>query len=179
MRSKEGLLIRGVKRLALIRYRIDLTITRRIRAFTDRPAFELGGACNCCGKCCETPTIPIHPALFYFKSVRWLTVKWQNAVNGFEFLDENRYMKHLVFRCRHWDPHTKRCHVYRTRPGMCRDYPRNLLDDPAPEFLDGCGYYTVLKNAQKMRDALINSGLPDDKIKELSQKLHLDHEPSE
>jgi Fe-S-cluster containining protein len=138
----------------------------------------MGGGCNCCGQCCETPTIPINPILFYFKSVRWVVIKWQDAVNGFEFKGENRFLKHLVFRCRHWDTFTKRCHVYHTRPGMCRDYPRNLLDDAVPEFLEGCGYYPVLRNAQKMRDALVSSGLPDEKVKELAKMLHLDHDQS-
>jgi Fe-S-cluster containining protein len=38
----------------------------------------------------------------------------------------------FVFECTHFDRITRRCDSYASRPGMCRDYPRVLLDQAAP-----------------------------------------------
>ena len=100
-------------------------------------------------------------------------VTWHRMINGFEFLQADRRQKCLVFRCTHWDPATKHCDSYESRPGMCRDYPRNLLDAPRPIFLVGCGYGAILKNSTMMDAALADVGLPEDKLQALKQKLYV------
>jgi len=86
---------------------------------------------------------------------------------------EDRKTKCLVFRCTHLDPATRQCDSYDSRPGLCRDYPRNQLDFVNPEFLDGCGYQAVLKNTEKLTASLENLDLPREKLNALKQQLHL------
>ncbi len=117
--------------------------------------------------------IRIYAPLFYFKSVRWVLRTWHHLVNGFEYIGNNRRDKVLIFRCTHWDPDTKLCDSYSSRPGMCRDYPRNLIYTCDPVFLESCGYYAVSKNAEKMREALKELNLPPDKLAALQAKLHV------
>lgn len=164
---------RAVKRIARIRYAVDLEITRRLRG---RRRFRLEGTCNRCGKCCRTPTIQVFPLILYMKHIRRLILAWHRVINGFRLLREDRKSRVLIFRCTHWDPKTGLCDSYESRPGMCRDYPRILLESPQPEFFDTCGYYPVLNNAARMRRALENLGLPEERLSELERDLHLDGE---
>ena len=106
-------------------------------------------------------------------STRWIILKWHKLVNGFEILGENRQMKCFIFKCTHWDPETKLCDSYDSRPGLCRDYPRNLIDTTDPVFMKDCGYYAVRKNAESMEKALDDLDLPEENLRELKQKLHL------
>jgi hypothetical protein len=68
---------------------------------------------------------------------------------------------------------TKQCDSYDSRPGMCRDYPRNLLYSALPEFLPECGYSAVYKKGEGLRKALEQANLPPEKYQELVQKLRL------
>jgi Fe-S-cluster containining protein len=67
----------------------------------------------------------------------------------------------------------KLCACYRTRPGVCRHYPRNLLDSPNPEFLETCGYYPHYRNADAFKEALDECELDPQKRAEIERKLHL------
>ena len=136
---KDGLGLKAFKFISRLRYQTDLRLTRKIKSVRGEQFYRLTGSCRSCGKCCETPMIPVFPLLFFFKSVRWAIVTWHRMIYGFEFLHADQRQKCLVFRCTHWDPVTKHCDSYESRPGMCRDYPRNLLDSPHPVFLEGCG----------------------------------------
>jgi uncharacterized cysteine cluster protein YcgN (CxxCxxCC family) len=170
---KDGLGRKAFKFISRLRYQTDLNLTRKIKSARGEQFYRLTGSCRSCGKCCETPMIPVFPLLFFFKSVRWAIVTWHRMINGFEFLQADRRQKCLVFRCTHWDPVTKHCDSYETRPGMCRDYPRNLLDSPQPVFLEGCGYGARLKNSTLMDAALTDAGLPEDRLQALKQQLYV------
>ena len=169
----DGTIRKTIKRIALVCYSIDLKSTRAIQALRGEPLYRLHGFCNQCGACCQSPMIPIFPALFFIKSFHWLIRAWHRWVNGFEFIGEDRKNKILIFRCTHWDPHTKLCDSYDTRPGMCRDYPRNLVYSTDPNFLNQCSYYAVDKNAECMRAVLEDLNLPPEKLEALKQKLHV------
>ncbi len=171
---KDGPIRRVLKRVALIRYTIDLGFTRWILRRRGEPRYRMTGSCNGCGKCCETPIIPVSRLVFRLRSLRWMTLAWHRWVNGFEPVGEDPRFKLFIFRCTHYDPVTKQCDSYGSRPGMCRDYPRNLLYEAMPEFLPECGYSAVHKNAQGFRGALEQTGLPPDKVRELARKLRLD-----
>ena len=60
-------------------------------------------------------------------------------MNGFELVRSDEESWTFVFRCTHFDPATRSCDSYGSRPGLCRDYPRLLLWQPNPELLPGCG----------------------------------------
>ncbi|QRK12177.1 YkgJ family cysteine cluster protein [Archangium violaceum] len=171
---RDGLIRRAIKRLALIRYTIDLSLTRLVLRAQGEPRYRLTGACNGCGRCCETPVIAVSRPVFHLRSLRWLTLTWHRLVNGFEYVSEDRRHKLFVFRCTHYDPVTKQCDSYDSRPGMCRDYPRNLAYSALPEFLPECGYSAVYKKGEQLRQALEKANLPPEKYEELVRKLYLE-----
>ena len=177
---QDGLIRKSLKYAARIRYAADLKLTRLLKSARSRSPYRLAGSCLQCGQCCEKPTIRIFPLLFYLKSLRWIIITWQRSVNGFEFIEENRGDKCLVFRCTHLDPVTKRCDAYGSRPGMCRDYPRNQLDYAVPVFFDGCGYRAELRNAEKFDAALEALNLPPEAVQQLKHDLQLkvEHPPA-
>jgi Fe-S-cluster containining protein len=170
---RDGPIRRAVKRLALVRYTIDLAFTRLLLRARGEPRYRLTGACNGCGRCCETPVISVSRPVFLLRSLRWLTLTWHRVVNGFEYVSEDRRGRLFVFRCTHYDAVTKQCDSYDSRPGMCRDYPRNLMYSALPEFLPECGHSAVYKKGGQLRMALLKANLPPEKYEELVRKLHL------
>lgn len=74
---------------------------------------------GCTGDCC---------ADFY------LDPEIQLAVMGGQEVDDQTIRVMLIplgedhFTCRHWNPETKLCGIYETRPAMCRDFPEK--DNP-------------------------------------------------
>jgi len=170
---RDGLLRRAIKRIALLRYTVDLAFTRLLLRARGEPRYQLTGACNGCGRCCETPVIQVGTLVYRLRSLRWLTLTWHRVVNGFEHIDTDRRAKLFVFRCTHYDPATRQCDSYDSRPGLCRDYPRNLLYEPLPEFHDECGYSAMYKRAEGLRRSLERANLPPEKLAELKKKLHL------
>lgn len=159
-----------MKTAARWRYLADLKITRLLH----RPSFLLAGSCRCCGSCCRRPSIRTVPLLLYFRTLRRLLVGWHCRVNGFQLERMDRKEGLLVFRCTHFDPATGLCDSYQSRPGICRDYPANLLDSPEPEFFEACGFRAVARNAESFARALQEAGLPPDTLAELKKKLHLE-----
>jgi hypothetical protein len=57
---------------------------------------------------------------------------------------------------------------------MCRDYPRNLLWQPSPEMLPGCGYRATPPNAPGLRASLSRLPLSPGQREKLRQGLRLD-----
>ena len=82
-------------------------------------------------------------------------------------------IERFIFRCTHWDSETKQCDSYESRPGMCRDYPRNLAYSSNPVFFPHCGFYARDINAENMEEALDDLALPAPDLEELKEKLHL------
>jgi Fe-S-cluster containining protein len=106
--------------------------------------------------------------------LRRLFLAWQRHVNGFELQGRDVPGRSYVFRCTHFDPATRSCDSYDSRPGMCRDYPRALLWQPRPEMLVGCGYRPVAPNAAALRRALQAQDLTEEQRERLARGLFLD-----
>ena len=170
---KDGPIRTFVKRIALGMYTIDLKATRLLRATEGERRYRLGGSCNGCGLCCETPMVRVNSTLFYFRSYRWILNTWHRIINGFELIRLDMRNRILVFRCTHYDPVTKQCDSYHSRPGRCRDYPRNLLASPRPQFLSECSYFAVDRSAARYRQALERFPIPEEKREELLARLYL------
>jgi Fe-S-cluster containining protein len=170
---KDNFSRRIIKRVARWRYETDLSFTRWLMEKRgDGPDFELKGQCNGCGGCCTTPMIRVHTVIFFARSTRWLLLAWHRVVNGFEFIDESRRDRTFIFRCTHYDPKTRLCDSYDSRPGMCRDYPRNLLYSCNPTFLQECSHYAESKNARRIRQSLEDLGLSEEEREALAARLH-------
>lgn len=169
---KDGPVKGAIKRVALIRYRIDLWVARAIRRRTRPPRYRLAGECNGCGACCETPMIQTNAAFFRLRTTRWLILTWHRVVNGFEHIRDEPKSRAFVFRCTHFDPVTKHCDSYDSRPGMCRDYPTNLLEAGYPQFPGECSHYAIDNNAERFNAALEKLNLPPEKLEALKTRLH-------
>jgi Fe-S-cluster containining protein len=109
-----------------------------------------------------------------WSSLRRLVLWWQQAVNGFEHTATLPGDRLLVFRCTHFDPATRSCDSYDSRPGICRDYPRHQLHQANPAFLPGCGYRAVARNAAGLKSALARVPMDDDRRAKLEKDLRLE-----
>ncbi len=143
---------------------------RRARAGTP---WVLQGDCGGCASCCEAPSIAVGPVVYFVPVVRHLFLWWQRAVNGFEFTRGERKARAFVFRCTHFDAVTRRCDSYDTRPGMCRDYPRMLLEQANPELFPSCGYRAVAKNGEAMLASLRAAGVEGEQLVQITRRLRL------
>lgn len=170
---KDGPVRAAVKALALACFSFDLALSRGLGRLRRPPDFRLGGACQGCGACCETPMIRTHFAVFALRSLRWCFLAWQRHVNRFELVAADRASRTWTFRCHHFDPVSRRCDSYGTRPGMCRDYPRALLASSDPQLLPGCGFRAVARNAAALRASLATADLPAERRAELERRLHV------
>lgn len=162
-----------VRRLAALCYRVDTAVTRWIKDRQGDILYEVRGSCQGCGGCCETPMLAVSRFIYHSHRIRQTYLWWQEKVNGFVLLREEHEGHVFVFRCRHYNRETKHCDCYRSRPGVCRDYPHNLLDSASPEFLESCGYYPHYRNADAFKEALDELELEPAKRAEVERKLHL------
>jgi uncharacterized protein len=171
---KDGRIRRLVKAVARWRYAFDLRLSRAWRHARQGPWYELAGECRRCARCCEAPAIHAHAVVFHMPVARRLFLWWQRQLNGFELQSVDAGERTFVFRCTHFDWGTRTCDSYSSRPGMCRDYPRALLEQPAPEFLQGCGYRPRAPGAQRFLRVLDHRPLTDEQREKLRRELHLD-----
>ena len=157
-------------------YKRQLRATRALRRLRGERAYELGGACRRCARCCEAPAIQVGRLTWHLPTLRRAFLFWQRVVNGFELAGRDPEGRVFVFRCTHFDEATRSCDSYASRPGMCRDYPRALLWQPHPELLPGCGYRPVVWNAGGLARALdeAEARLSDEQRDKLRKGLFLD-----
>lgn len=171
---RDGPIRRLLKLAALACFRINLGTTRWIRRVRGEKPFLLGGACGGCAACCESPMIQVGRIVWFMPTIRRVFLAWHRHVNGFELLDRLPRSRTFVFRCTHWDPKTRLCDSYSSRPGMCRDYPRALLWSPRPEMLPGCGYRPISPDAGKMLSALQQENLTPEQLAKIKKGLNLE-----
>jgi hypothetical protein len=57
---------------------------------------------------------------------------------------------------------------------MCRDYPRALLQQPRPEFLEGCGYRAVDPGGKRLLRVLEEHQVAPDQLEKLKTGLYLE-----
>lgn len=167
---KDGVLRIAVKWMVRTWTSFDLAVTRRI---SPPPRYRLTGSCNSCGKCCEAPSFQVGRVTFHLKPLRSLVIAWQRLINGFEFTGVEARIRVLVFKCTHYDPATKQCDSYSSRPLMCRDYPRNLAFEAVPSLFDECSHGIVDVNAESFRAALAQANLTPEQRSNLEKKLLL------
>jgi hypothetical protein len=163
-----------LKRVALVLFYTNRLPQRLWERWRGRSTYGLAGTCQRCALCCERPTLRLNALFWHVRWLRQALLAWQAHVNRFHLVETQRAARLLVFRCAHFDERTRRCDSYASRPGMCRDYPRGLLQQALPEFLPGCGYRPVLRRAASMRRALERQGLSPEQRERLTRELLLD-----
>jgi uncharacterized protein len=171
---RDGPARRALKALALANFVVGLHATRGLRRLRGDKPYRLGGACQRCAACCEEPGVQVGFLVWYVPSLRRLFLWWQRAVNGFELVGRDVRARVFRFRCNHFDRATRSCDSYASRPGMCRDYPRVLLQQPHPELLPGCGYRAVAPNAERLLQVLGRAPLSPEQRGRLQKDLHLE-----
>jgi hypothetical protein len=175
----DGPVRRALKKLALWNFHVSLGWRRlRLRA-RGQEHYVLGGSCRLCARCCEAPSIQVGWLTWYVPFFRRAFLAWQHHVNGFHLTGRDPGGQAFVFRCVHFDWTTRRCDSYDSRPGMCRDYPRLLLEQPRPEFLPDCGYRAVWRQAHALENALSARGVPAETMDRLRRDLYLETAPED
>ncbi len=171
---KDGSLRRVVKAVARGAFFLNVQADRGLRRLRGEQTFLLGGSCQRCAACCEAPAIRVHALVWLAPTLRRAFLWWQRQVNGFALIEARRRERTFVFRCTHFDPGTRSCDSYASRPGMCRDYPRALLQQASPELLPGCGYRPLARNAEALRKALLDRPLTAEQHERLRRQLFLE-----
>lgn len=171
---RDGPIRRAVKRVALWNSCLNLGAHRALQRWRGEVRHVLGGECRRCARCCEAPGIKVGPLVWYLPLLRRGFLWWQERVNGFELVDRDVPHRVFVFRCTHFDWASRACDSYDSRPGMCRDYPRFLLEQPSPEMLAGCGYRAVATNRETFIRVLERADVTPGQRARLKKDLHLE-----
>lgn len=171
---RDGPVRSGIKALALGVYKVRLALHRVHKRANGDIRYELGGACILCAKCCEAPGIQVNFLTWYVPLFRRVFLLWHRHVNGFEHVARSRGERAFIFRCTHFDPRTRRCDSYHSRPGMCRDYPRALLEQANPELFEGCGFKPVAQDRVRLLRALEKQPLSEEPRARLRKELYLE-----
>lgn len=151
----------------------ELWLRRRWLERRGEPRYRLTGTCNGCGKCCESPSMVVDRLTWHVRSARAVFLWWQWQVNGFQLKDTDPRHRLFVFHCTHYDPVTKRCDSYDSRPLMCRDYPVNLTYDALPQLFDECSHGVVDRKADALRKALVDAGVTGEALDAAERRLYL------
>ncbi len=171
---RDGFGLRAFKRLLLWRYRVDLRLHRTLARRRGEAPWTLAGACQRSGQCCEAPAITVGPITWSVPLVRRAFLAWQRRVNGFGLVRLDEDSRAFVFRCSHYDRSTRSCDSYDSRPGVCRDYPRNLMWQASPELHPECGHRALPPNAAGLRAAIAKLDLTPQQREQLRRGLRLD-----
>lgn len=169
LRGPDGIALRVIK--APLRWWFHFVVHMGRRSGFSR--WKLAGDCNQCGVCCDRPSIMVDEFTWKVLPVRRAFLWWQRTINGFDVVSVDRPGL-FNFRCQYWDTTARRCTSYATRPGMCRDYPKILLDQSEPEFYPECSYRAVAVNAPRLLRVLNRAPLTDEKRAEMKKKLRLE-----
>jgi Fe-S-cluster containining protein len=163
-----------VKAVARFAWAAELWLRRRLLSRWRRRFWRLSGECNACGACCVEPSIRASVLVWYVPIVRRLFLAWQRRVNGFELARAEAESHDLVFRCGHYDPASRRCDSYATRPSMCRDYPTVLLDQPWPELFEGCSHRVLARQPAGLAAQIDATSLSAEAKRDLRRKMRLE-----
>lgn len=170
---RDGRLLAAYKKTVRAIYLFELFLLRAYRRLRGQVEYELKGSCGGCAKCCEAPTLALPRLFWYVPFLRRWFVRYQWHINRFRLVRIDYEARALVFSCAHFDPHTRRCDSYDSRPGVCWDYPRFQLDQPWPELFDECGYRAVSRRADALARALDATDLPPEQRERLKKRLHV------
>jgi Fe-S-cluster containining protein len=171
---RDGAVRTAIKTVALGVYNARLWLHRVQKSASGDIPYELGGSCVLCAKCCEAPGIQVGILTWYVPLFQRVFLLWHRHVNGFEMLQKSRADRAFIFRCTHFDPETRRCDSYPSRPGMCRDYPRALLEQANPELFDGCGFKPLARDRGKLLHAIESQSITDEQRARLRKGLFLE-----
>lgn len=111
------------------------------------------GSCKRCGACCsriyvrhQKDTIKTEDEFKILQKLHpfysYLTVEGSDDTG-------------LFFSCNNFDSENHICKIHKSRPGICRRYPDELIFSMGACLSEGCGYY--FKPIDKFQDVLNNA----------------------
>jgi Fe-S-cluster containining protein len=171
---RDGLLLRAMKRVCLWQYVADLHIHRALGRLRGEKPWTLAGQCRRSAQCCEAPAIDAGRITWSLPIERRLFLAWQRRVNGFELAHVDADGRLFVFHCTHFDRTSRSCDSYDSRPGVCRDYPRNLMWQANPELHARCGYRALPPNVAGLRTAIDELDITPERREKLRRGLRLE-----
>lgn len=176
MPMKDGAVRSALKRTARVCFSVSLRLSLWQRKQEGSTPYELGGSCQGCGTCCEAPAIRVGRVTWYLPTFRFLFLWWHQRINRFHLQSTDDSERTFVFSCDHFDASARRCDSYESRPGMCRDYPRALMDQSAPVLFANCGYQALATNRHELVHILETPNLDLEQIDKLKKGLYLDRD---
>ena len=171
---KDPTALAALKLLTRLLVALDLRLRRALGRLRERPHWVLTGRCAGCGRCCEEPSIQVAAFVWRAPRTRALFLWWQRHVNGFEQVAKDPETRTFAFRCLHFDPGSRLCDSYRSRPAMCRDYPRLLLDQAWPDLFPGCGFRVRARAPGPLLTGIEGSALSAEQKARLKRSLRLE-----
>jgi Fe-S-cluster containining protein len=125
--------------------------TRFVHLFK-KPEYERRGGCQGVGACCKKVGMVL-PAFLTKRNwaVRYFSW-WHDYRYNFNYLGQVDAM--LVYECRYLTK-DNRCSIYRFRPRLCREYPKEQLWG-FPKVHKGCGFSFAKPGSQPFSQVLSN-----------------------
>jgi len=100
-----------------------------------KPEYSRKGNCQQTGVCCERLGIGVPKKWLKLEWLNRYLIWWHGYRYNFEYIGQ--YENNLIYRCRYLKD--KKCSIYRFRPRLCREYPKQQLWG-FPDIHKTCGF---------------------------------------
>lgn len=122
------------------------------------------GSCAQTGSCCKFIGVKIPDYFLRFSLLKKLAIWWYGFRFHFHFLEAKNNV--LIYSCNYLK--NNKCEIYRFRPKLCRDYPKNLPYGKI-KLYKGCGYeFISTRKKQNLDEFLSDAKKRDQELKEMN-----------
>ncbi|MCP5464829.1 MAG: YkgJ family cysteine cluster protein [Deltaproteobacteria bacterium] len=133
-------------------------LSYKIQSQSVTPQYKRLGQCQGTGNCCEGIGIKLPKPVIKNTVTKEIAKKWYGFRFNFEFIKDEE--EHLIYNCRYLKEN-RRCQIYRFRPKLCRDHPKQLAFGKS-HLAKGCGYHYESTRKNRIR-SLVNEAKEADK----------------
>lgn len=97
------------------------------------------GKCIRCGDCCSKIYVNSRKSIIKDEEEFKKLQKLHPFYSYLEIIDKDE--NGLVFKCNKFDREKRICTIHKTRPGICRRYPSEIIFKMGAVMSENCGYY--------------------------------------
>ncbi len=97
------------------------------------------GKCIRCGDCCSKIYVNSRKNIIKDEEEFKKLQKLHPFYSYLEIIDKDE--NGLVFKCNKFDREKRICTIHKTRPGICRRYPSEIIFKMGAVMSENCGYY--------------------------------------
>ena len=128
---------------------IDYGFKKLTRLFI-RTRYVRVGACNQCGKCCESIGFEVDRGWLKFEWLIQMMIRWGDKIHNMSFKQIDSQGEHplMLFKCNYLGEDGL-CQNYENRPLFCRTYPQVFHYFLQPSFYPDCSYRSILRSDLK------------------------------